>query len=69
MNLKDKTVLVGISGGIAAYKTATLVSMLKKAGAEVHVIMTRNACEFISPMTFEILSGQECITRHIPAQS
>lgn len=62
MNLKDKTVLVGISGGIAAYKTATLVSMLKKAGAEVHVIMTRNACEFISPMTFETLSGQECIT-------
>ncbi len=62
MNLKDKTVLVGISGGIAAYKTATLVSMLKKAGAEVHVIMTRNACEFISPMTFETLSGQKCIT-------
>ena len=60
--LKDKVVLIGISGGIAAYKTAYLVSRLKKAGAEVHVIMTKNACEFIAPLTFETLSGQECVT-------
>lgn len=62
MNLKDKTVIVGVSGGIAAYKTATLVSMLKKAGAETHVIMTGNACKFVSPLTFETLSGNECVT-------
>ena len=60
--LENKTVLVGISGGIAAYKTAYLVSRLKKEGAEVHVIMTKNACEFIAPLTFETLSGQECVT-------
>ncbi len=61
MMLKGKTVLIGVSGGIAAYKTAYLVSRLKKEGAEVHVIMTENACQFISPLTFETLSGQKCI--------
>ncbi len=61
MDLKGKCVLVGVSGGIAAYKTAYLVSRLKKAGAEVHVIMTENACKFIAPLTFETLSNQECI--------
>lgn len=62
MNLKNKTVVIGVTGGIAAYKTASLVSMLKKSEAEVHVIMTKNACEFITPLTFETLSGFECVT-------
>lgn len=62
MNLQGKTILVGISGGIAAYKTAYLVSHLNKEGAEVHVIMTENAKKFVSPLTFETLSGQECIS-------
>lgn len=62
MNLEGKTVVIGVSGGIAAYKTAYLVSRLHKEGANVHVIMTKNACEFIAPLTFETLSGQECVT-------
>lgn len=59
--LKDKTVLIGISGGIAAYKTAHLVSSLVKTGAEVHVIMTEHACNFIHPLTFETLTGNKCV--------
>lgn len=59
--LKDKTVLLGISGGIAAYKCASLVSSLVKAGAEVHVIMTAHACNFINPITFETLTGNKCV--------
>lgn len=59
--LKDKTVLLGVSGGIAAYKVAGLASMLVKKGAEVHVIMTENACNFITPTTFETLTGNKCI--------
>lgn len=60
--LKDKTVLIGVSGGIAAYKTAYLVSSLVKTGAEVHVIMTEHACNFIHPLTFETLTGNKCVT-------
>ncbi len=60
--LKNKVVLIGVSGGIAAYKTAYLVSRLRKEGAEVHVIMTENACRFIAPLTMETLSGNECVT-------
>ena len=59
--LKNKTVLLGVSGGIAAYKTAGLASKLVKSGAEVHVIMTANACNFITPITFETLTGNKCI--------
>lgn len=59
--LKGKCVVIGVTGGIACYKTASLVSMLKKSGADVHVIMTKNATEFISPLTFETLSGNKCI--------
>ena len=55
--LKGKHVALGVTGGIAAYKTADLVSRLKKAGAEVRVVMTKNACEFVAPLTFETLSG------------
>lgn len=60
--LKNKTVLIGVSGGIAAYKTAYLVSALVKAGAEVHVLMTENATKFIAPLTFETLTGNKCVT-------
>lgn len=60
--LKGKTVLLGVTGGIAAYKSATLASLLVKAGAEVHVIMTENATNFINPITFETLTNHKCIT-------
>lgn len=60
--LENKTVLLGVTGGIAAYKVAYLASRLKQEGAEVHVIMTENACKFISPLTFETLTGQKCVT-------
>lgn len=62
MILKNKTVLLGITGGIAAYKTASLASRLVKAGADVRVIMTKNATNFINPITFETLTGHKCIT-------
>ncbi|MEK7846561.1 MAG: bifunctional phosphopantothenoylcysteine decarboxylase/phosphopantothenate--cysteine ligase CoaBC, partial [Nitrospinota bacterium] len=55
--LKGKTVILGVCGGIAAYKAAELTRFLKKDGADVWVVMTRNAKEFISPLTFEVLSG------------
>ena len=54
--LKDKVVVVGVCGGIAAYKVADLVSRLKKQGAHVHVIMTRSATSFVAPLTFQVLS-------------
>ncbi len=59
--LKRKCVVIGVTGGIACYKVANLVSMLKKSGANVNVIMTKNATEFISPLTFETLSGNKCV--------
>ena len=55
--MKGKHIVVGITGGIAAYKTATLVRLFVKAGAEVQVIMTPNAKEFITPVTLSTLSG------------
>ena len=55
--LNNKRILVGITGGIAAYKSAEMVRHLIKAGAEVHVIMTSAACEFITPLTMQALSG------------
>lgn len=60
--LKGKTVLLGVTGGIAAYKSASLASLLVKAGAEVRVIMTENATNFITPITFETLTGHKCLT-------
>ena len=60
--LKDKNILLGVTGGIAAYKIANLASMLKKHGANVKVIMTENACQFITPMTFETLTAQKVYT-------
>lgn len=59
--LTGKTVVLGVTGSIAAYKAANLVSLLKKQGANVHVVMTRNAAEFISPITFETLTGNRCV--------
>lgn len=59
--LKGKTVVLGVSGSIAAYKIATLASMLVKLHAEVHVIMTENATQFINPITFETLTNHKCL--------
>ena len=59
--LKGKTVLLGVTGSIAAYKTAYLASSLKKMHADVHVIMTPNAVNFINPITFESLTGNKCL--------
>ena len=61
MILENKTVLLGVTGGIAAYKSASLASKLVKAGAEVRVIMTENATNFINPITFESLTGHKCV--------
>ena len=59
--LKDKEIIVGITGGIAAYKTAELVRQLTKKGANVHVVMTKNAMEFVTPLTFQTISGNPVI--------
>ena len=59
--LTGKTVLLGVTGSIAAYKTAMLASALKKMHANVHVIMTKNATNFINPITFESLTGNKCV--------
>ena len=61
MDLKGKHVLLGVSGGIAAYKIATLASALKKLNAKVTVLMTQNATQFITPLTFETLTGNKCL--------
>ncbi|MFA7532827.1 MAG: flavoprotein, partial [Tissierellaceae bacterium] len=55
--LKDKTIILGVTGGIAAYKAADLVSRLKKQNANVEVIMTEGAAEFVTPLTFQTMSG------------
>lgn len=59
--LKDKHVLLGVTGGIAAYKMANVTSMLVKAGCDVQVIMTKNATNFIHPTVFETLTGHKCM--------
>ncbi len=59
--LDGKTIVFGVTGGIAAYKSCEAVSRLKKLGATVCVIMTKNATEFVAPMTFETLSNQPCV--------
>jgi len=55
--LKDRHIVLGVTGGIAAYKACDLVSRLKKQGAQVRVVLTANACKFVPPLTFETLSG------------
>ena len=59
--LKGKTVVLGVTGSIAAYKIANLASALVKLHADVHVIMTKNATNFINPITFETLTGNKCL--------
>lgn len=61
MTLAGKTIVVGVTGGIAAYKTCMLVSSLKKQGANVFVVMTKNAEQFVTKLTFETLSGNRVI--------
>lgn len=60
-NLQGKCVVLGVTGGIAAYKMANVASALRKAGADVHVIMTENATQFITPLTFETLTNNRCV--------
>ena len=60
--LKDKKIVLLVSGGIAAYKACDLVSRLKKRGAQVRVVLTKHACEFVPPLTFETLSGNPAYT-------
>ena len=62
MELTGRKIVLGVTGGIAAYKSAELVSRLRHLGAEVHVIMTRNATEFVSPLTFQTLSANQVVT-------
>ncbi|MGN8774190.1 bifunctional phosphopantothenoylcysteine decarboxylase/phosphopantothenate--cysteine ligase CoaBC [Candidatus Weimeria sp. HCP3S3_B5] len=59
--MKGKCIVIGVTGSIAAYKACDIVSFLKKQGADVNVIMTRNALNFINPITFETLSGNKCL--------
>ena len=59
--LKGKTVILGVCGSIAAYKICYLASALKKLHADVHVIMTKNATNFVNPITFETLTGNKCL--------
>ena len=59
---KDLNIVIGITGGIAAYKACGIVSYLKGQGANIDVIMTKNACEFITPLTLETLSGNKVVT-------
>ena len=61
--LKGKTVLLGVTGSIAAYKIANLASALMKLHAEVHVIMTKNATNFINPITFETVTAMPSLLR------
>ena len=69
MNLEGKHIILGISGGIAAYKSAVLLRLLVKAGAEVQVVMTPNAREFITPVTLSTLSGKPVITEFFTANT
>ena len=60
--MKGRKIVVGVTGGIAAYKACALVSMLVQAGAEVRVVMTENAQRFVGPLTFQTLSSNRVIT-------
>ena len=62
MDLTGREIVLGVTGGIAAYKSAQLVSRLRHSGANVHVIMTKNATEFVSPLTFQTLSANQVVT-------
>ncbi len=62
MNFSGKTVVLGVTGGIAAYKACDLVSRLHKKGINIRIIMTEHACEFVQPLTLEVLSGNRVVT-------
>ena len=62
MSLKGKHIVLGVTGGIAAYKACDIASRLRKKGAHVHVIMTEHACEFVRPLTFETLTNEPVVT-------
>ena len=62
MDLTGREIVLGVTGGIAAYKSAELVSRLRHLGAKVHVIMTENATKFVSPLTFQTLSANQVVT-------
>lgn len=62
MNLAGKKIVLGVTGGIAAYKSAEIVSRLRHLGAEIHVIMTENAAKFVAPLTFQTLSANPVVT-------
>ncbi len=68
-NLRGKHIVLGITGGIAAYKSAMLTRLFVKAGADVQVIMTPNACKFITPVTLSTLSGKPVITQFFSANT
>lgn len=61
--MKNKNILIGITGSIAAYKICELISFLKKDDANIKVIMTKAACEFVTPLTFETLTGNQVYTQ------
>ena len=61
-DLTGREIVLGVTGGIAAYKSAEIVSRLRHLGAHVHVIMTKNATEFVSPLTFQTLSANQVVT-------
>ncbi|MDZ7338569.1 MAG: bifunctional phosphopantothenoylcysteine decarboxylase/phosphopantothenate--cysteine ligase CoaBC [candidate division KSB1 bacterium] len=67
MLFQGRKVLVGVTGGIAAYKSCELVRALKREGAEVRVVMTKAACQFVTPLTFETLSENTVLTELFPA--
>jgi phosphopantothenoylcysteine decarboxylase/phosphopantothenate--cysteine ligase len=66
--LEGKAVLVGVSGGIAAYKSAHLVRLLCTRGARVEVVMTEHATQFVAPLTFETLSGTRVLVQMFPSE-
>ena len=69
MTLANKRVLLGVTGGIAVYKSADLVRRLREAGADVRVVMTRAATEFVTPLTFQALSNHPVATRLLDADA
>jgi phosphopantothenoylcysteine decarboxylase/phosphopantothenate--cysteine ligase len=69
MSLEGKKILLGVTGGIAAYKAVYLLRLFKRAGAEVRVVMTESACEFVTPLTFESLSENPVHIRMFGSQS
>lgn len=69
VSLHNKNILLGVCGGIAAYKSAELLRRLQDAGASVRVVMTAAACEFITPLTFQALSGQPVHTELLDAEA